>query len=335
MAEFYEKDFILVNLAILQQLKGPVPFDIYIERAPGAFTKVFKKDFYVDFDRIRKYIEEKKVQSFSVEKKDYDDYLKLVAKISHSFFEQAEKNTVEEIVSVVKDVADLTLLEVIEKNIVNEESVGYATNTIKGCLRTLGKDKNSLVRLLKLVSAHPYSFRHALTTAVFSLLLAKAAKIEGVRNLEILGLGALLHDIGMGLINTEIEDKKDLTPEEWKEIKSHPEVGKRMIEDIKNVPTEVKLIILQHHEQPNGNGYPNNLYGRDIFMLAKIVAIADTFCALILPRPYRDRVYSAYEAIDVMVYDRGKFDQKLVETFTTLFVPPKELLDNQKKKQAG
>ena len=51
---------------------------------------------------------------------------------------------------------------------------------------------------------------------------------------------------------------------------------------------------------------------------------------MILPRPYRDRVYTVYEAIDVMVYDRGKFDQKLVDLFATLFVNPKERLDKKK-----
>lgn len=332
MSEFYEKDFILINLSILQCLRGPIPFDIFIERAPGAYTKIFKKGFYVDFERIKKYSEQKNVHSFSVEKRDYEGYLALVARISHDFFENTEKNTVEEIVSVVKDVTDLALLEVIQKNVVTQESLTYASNAIKGCVTTLGRDKTSLVRLLKLISAHPYSFRHAISTAVFSLLLGKAAKMEGQRNLEILGLGALLHDIGMSLINAQVEDKKDISPEEWKNIKSHPEVGKRMIDDIKTIPTECKLIILQHHEQPNGNGYPNNLYGRDIYYLAKIVAIADTFCALILPRPYRDRAYTVYEAIDVMVYDRGKFDQKLVELFATIFIKPEEALKSNPKK---
>ncbi len=319
MAEFFEKDHIIINLSVLQSLQGPIPFDIFIERAPGAYTKVFKKDFFVDFDRVKKYNDEKKVTQFFVEKSDYEKYLKVVARASFEYFENSDDKTVEEIVSVVKDVADLSLLELMQKNIITAESISFATNTIKGCITTLGKDKTTLVRLLKLVAGHPYAFRHAISTTIFALLLGRAAKIVGQRNLEILGLGALLHDIGMSMIKQEIEDHKDLTAEEWKEIKSHPEMGKRMLEDIKNMPTECKLIILQHHEQPNGNGYPNGLYGRDIYFPAKIVAIADTFCALTLPRPYRERVYTAYEAIDVMIYDRGKFDQKLVETFTSLF----------------
>lgn len=330
MSEFFERDHIVINLTVLERLKGPIPFDIYIERAPGAYTKVFKKNFYVDFDRVKKYHDEKKVHNFYVEKKDYDDYLKVVASVSFEFFSNAGDKTVDEIVSVVKDVADLSLLHLIQKSVINQDSISYATNTIKGCITTLGKDKSSLIRLLKLISGHPYSFRHSISTTIFSLLLGRAAKIEGQRNLEILGLGALLHDIGMSMINSEIEDQKDLTSEEWKEIKSHPEIGKRMLEDIKNVPTETKLIVLQHHEQPNGNGYPNSLYGRDIYYLAKIVAIADTFCALTLPRPYRDRVYTVYEAMDVMVYDRGKFDQKLVETFSTIFIKPADALNKKK-----
>ena len=79
MSEFFEKDHIPINLTVLQRLHGPIPFDIFIERAPNAYTKIFKKNFYVDFDRVKKYNEEKKVHKFFVEKKDYDDYLKVVA----------------------------------------------------------------------------------------------------------------------------------------------------------------------------------------------------------------------------------------------------------------
>jgi putative nucleotidyltransferase with HDIG domain len=335
MSNIFDQDYIEVNLTIFQQMHGPLPFDIFLKRAEGAYTKVFKHGDQIDFHRIKKYVEDKGVTRFYVKKENYSHYLMMVAKISNVYFEKAKDRPTEEVISVVKDVADLAMLELIENKVVDQRSVSYATNLIKGCLSTMSKDHISLVKMLKMISNHPYSFRHALTTTVFSLLLARAAKITGQRNLEILGMGALLHDIGMSMISFNAEEKSELSPEEWKEIKSHPEIGKRIVESVRNLPTESKLIILQHHEQPNGNGYPNNLYGRDIYYLAKFVSIADTFTALILPRPYRSHVYDPHEALEVMWYDRGKFDQTLVETFTTIFMMTKPNKAAHPKKKAG
>lgn len=332
MGNIFDQNFIDINVTVLLEIIGPLPFDIFIRRAEDTFTKVSKKGDAADANRYKKYMDEKGVSTFSIKKEDYGAYLKYVAQVSNRFFESGGKRTTEEIISVVKDVADLVMLELVHNKVVDQRSVSYATNVIKGCLRTMEKDPISLVRILKLISYHPYAFRHALTTTVFALLLAKAEKLVGVRNLEVLGLGALMHDVGMSMLSFDPDTKTDLSPEEWKEIKMHPEVGKRMVENIKNIPTESKLIILQHHEQPNGNGYPNSLYNKEIYYFAKIVAIADTFTALILARPYRSQVYTPYEALEVMRYDRGKFDQQLVDSFSTIFIKTKALKNTGNKK---
>jgi hypothetical protein len=116
----------------------------------------------------------------------------------------------------------------------------------------------------------------------------------------------------MSRISFNTEEKSDLNAEEWREIKTHPELGKRLVDNVDGMPDEVKLIIGQHHEQPNGNGYPNHLYKNEIYYPAKIVTIADTFTALILPRTYRKKVYNQKEAIELLLYDRGRFDQNMV-----------------------
>ena len=79
----------------------------------------------------------------------------------------------------------------------------------------------------------------------------------------------------------------------------------------------------QPHEQPNGMGYPNGMHDRDIFIPSKIVAIADSFSALVSKRPYRMKPAEPLEALAIMRQDIGKFDVKLLNMFCTYFEQPK------------
>jgi HD-GYP domain-containing protein (c-di-GMP phosphodiesterase class II) len=154
---------------------------------------------------------------------------------------------------------------------------------------------------------------------MFALMLAKLEGLESEKTLTALGLGALLHDLGMSMIAFDAEDKEDLKPEEFKEVRRHPELGKRILDQFKSIPAEARTIVMQHHEQPNGSGYPNNMHGKEIYYLAKIVAIADSFSALVSKRPFREP-YSAAKALEVMSTDRGKFDDALLAKFMKIFI---------------
>lgn len=85
----------------------------------------------------------------------------------------------------------------------------------------------------------------------------------------------------------------------------------------------MRSIVIQHHEQPNGQGYPNGLHDKQIYHLAKIVSIGDCFSALISKRPYRD-AFTPIQAIAIMNEDRGKFDLKLLDLFSKIFVETKQ-----------
>src|SRR5690606_29186782 len=105
----------------------------------------------------------------------------------------------------------------------------------------------------------------------------------------------------------------------WKEMRTHPKLGLRMVEQTRNIPDEVRYIIYQHHEEPGGQGYPNGLRGPVIYYPAKIVALADAFSALISNRPYRP-AYSVEQAIHVIQSQRGKYDRDLVKILSAVFM---------------
>lgn len=124
---------------------------------------------------------------------------------------------------------------------------------------------------------------------------------------------ALLHDIGkMGVNNRILNEKGKLSEEDWREIKSHPSYGKKMLE--KTCFSEIGDWVCYHHERMDGSGY-YGLYGWEIPLAARIIAIADTYSAITTNREYRPR-RTHETALEIMKEAAGtQFDAELVSIF--------------------
>ena len=100
--------------------------------------------------------------------------------------------------------------------------------------------------------------------------------------LQELAMGAILHDVGKVMIPDSILLKATrLNAEEWDEMKRHPRHGFNVLRRCPGIPARVAHVAYQHHERANGSGYPRGLILTDT-SFAKIVAIADTYDAMIL-----------------------------------------------------
>lgn len=138
--------------------------------------------------------------------------------------------------------------------------------------------------------------------------------------LENLRYGAILHDVGKIHIPERIIFKAEpLTDEEWALIRRHPTVGAEMVRDIPYL-LEATPIIRHHHEQWDGNGYPDGLVGEQIPEGARILTIADAFDSMTLPRPFKS-ARSLQEAYDEIVSLSGvHYDPNVVETFQRAWI---------------
>ncbi|KAF0189340.1 MAG: response regulator containing a CheY-like receiver domain and an HD-GYP [Desulfobulbaceae bacterium] len=146
-------------------------------------------------------------------------------------------------------------------------------------------------------------------------------------NIEILTKSAPLHDIGkVGIPDYILLKPGKLTPEEWKIMKTHAEIGSKAIElaerDITR-PVEfltlAKEIAHWHHERWDGSGYPDGLVGDAIPISARLMALADVFDALINRRVYKDAMPFS-DAYDIIVAESGRqFDPDVVEAYRSLF----------------
>jgi len=198
--------------------------------------------------------------------------------------------------------------------------VTEAKSLIEEMVSFVSTDMAAVSSLLKLSSHDYYTYNHCVDVAVYSIVLAKKIFGEDKNLLMTAGLGGLLHDIGKRKISLTIINKKSaLTPEEWDEIKRHPTYGKEFLESIPSVPNEAQRIVVEHHENFDGTGYPVGLKGEDIHKMARVVSIADVFDALTTNRSYHKAI-SPEEALNTMFgMQPGKFDPTLFRSFNKNF----------------
>jgi len=191
------------------------------------------------------------------------------------------------------------------------------------------------VALGDLSSADGYAYRHAVNTTALGLLIGERLirqygyldweKKLRYNNVDIrllkLGLGLLLHDVGMLSVPESIIYKKGpLTKDEMDVMRQHPDVGARMFNSWAVSPL-VQAVIRRHHERWDGSGYPVGLEGENIHQLGRIAAVVDVYHAMISNRPHAP-ARPPEEAYKTICDGAGKsFDPLVVQVFCA-HVPP-------------
>lgn len=316
-----EIDYVGISTLVLKKYEGPLIFDVFIKRTQKDYTKIFKQGDTVDWKRLETY-ESKGVEFLFVTNYEYQIYLEHVEKLSIEMAKSGSDYTDDEAIDLLKEMVNYSMHEIMINHNINSRVMENTAKVVNGCVKGLHHDSKSLMKIVALMAAQPYMFKHSITVSILSVLLAKASGIESVPVLNLIGMGGFLHDIGVSQLTFDPEDEEILTAEQRREMWRHPEMGKRQLDSVKGVRSEVTDIILQHHEQPNGRGYPNGLRENEIYPPAKIVSIADAFSALITNRNHRKGL-PTLDALEVMRSDIGKFDDDLLLIFTEMLIQGK------------
>jgi diguanylate cyclase (GGDEF)-like protein len=159
-----------------------------------------------------------------------------------------------------------------------------------GRISGIGTRRSSLSDVYDMVSVvevkDPCTYGHSRRVGMYAVALAQKIGLLP-DELSVLSAAALLHDIGkVGIPNTVLNKKEELSKEDWEAIKAHPRLGANIISNIPNLAPTIAGI-LHHHERWDGTGYPEGLKGQEIPLEARILAIADSFEAMISTHSYR------------------------------------------------
>lgn len=158
---------------------------------------------------------------------------------------------------------------------------------------------------------------HVMRMTNISVVIAKYMGLDDVQR-ELLYITAPMHDVGkIGISDAILLKPGRLTVDEFEVMKTHTEIGARLLHGCDSLLEAARNIASSHHENWDGTGYPMGLKGEEIPVLARICSIADVFDALTSSRPYKD-AWDLEEAVDWIVGQSGiKFDPDVVRAFET------------------
>jgi putative nucleotidyltransferase with HDIG domain len=308
--------FYPISLKLLLEKEKPCPFDLYVQRSEDKFTKIYNKDDILDVERFQNYYDNKKVFSVYIIQEAYEQYKTIVDQAFIHLKIMTENSKPQEIMPHLEKIVDCLVLDIVGQGNIEDKVVYKAGSFVKTCVSILAQDSNQLAKLIRSFNNYDYCFKHSLIVSIMSIVVAKAAKVKNTKVLEIIALGGFLHDIA--LITDEFEKENTLKPQKMSDsIREHPTRSAEILMGFPDIPSEVIQIVAQHHEMPNGSGYPKGLYLNAIYYPARIVAIADRFSFLITPRENHNPM-KGFEAIVEMMQVKGAYDSQILVEFARL-----------------
>lgn len=188
------------------------------------------------------------------------------------------------------------------------------SNVIGEIIDQLFGSPNLIINLSDIRTTDNYTFSHCVNVAVLALTTAISMGFT-TSELQQIGLGTMLHDLGKTKIPLKILNKEgQLIPEERKEIEKHPKYGYDLAKLNNSIDNTSAKIIYQHHERINGQGYPEGINGEQIHIYSRLVAIVDVYDALVSDRPYR-KAYPPYKALQILEAEGDNFDLEILQKF--------------------
>lgn len=167
-------------------------------------------------------------------------------------------------------------------------------------------------------ASDPFTHGHSFRVSRYALRIARAMGMSS-RDLEMLEYAGLLHDIGKIAVQNDVLLKVGpLTEEEWRSLKSHPNVGADIVDQLKFL-REASDVIRSHHERPDGNGYPRGLKGDDVPLAARILNVVDAFDAMTSDRPYRKALPIERVIKELETYKGKQFDEQVATILLDLY----------------
>jgi HD-GYP domain-containing protein (c-di-GMP phosphodiesterase class II) len=214
---------------------------------------------------------------------------------------------------VVKENSKIIVKDLFE-NPRSGEKIQEVQGVVNNMIDSIIANKDTIHDLLSLRGFDYYTYTHSVNVGVLSVGLGVAINLKK-DDIEKLGMGAMLHDIGKSAIPSEILNKQGkLDDREFCIIQSHVYEGEKLLKENSRMPQESLPAVIQHHEKISGRGYPARLAEKEIMLFGRITAIADCYDAMTTTRPYRQALTPFY-ALATIAKETGNYDPELLRVF--------------------
>ncbi len=301
-----------------------IEFDLFLKSGSNGHSNyvLFSRGDELFSPERREELMNRKEQKLYISSKDTDKYLKYQEENLKHIIEDDTKSSLEKS-GVLYQVAENLMQELLDNPRSGqhiERTSAWVGNTVHHIL----ENEDTFSSLFKIITHDYQIYTHSINTSVIGLLFGRYLSLKP-EELNSLGMGLLLHDIGKVTVPLSIIKKRGkLTVNEFKEIKKHPKAGLELLDHRSDVDNLSLKIVMQHHENNDGTGYPYGIGGSDIHLLGHISRIIDAYDAMTTNRSYA----FAEKPFAVLAEMKNKmsncFDAELLREFIC-FLGPKEL----------
>lgn len=298
-----------------------VLFDVFVKIRKGRYMKILHAGDTFSKDRIEKYSEEKNVKEFFIKALDRKKYIRHCNHLANKLITKDLANSTSVKVGLLKSTAEKFLEEVhtegLKPNVVEQGK--EVVNTVYNMIDS----SEDLYKLLRDFSQFdPNSVAHSYLVCLFASMIVKEFEWSTQSTLETVAMASLFHDIGKIKLPPAIAVKKqsEMSPEEFEVYKQHPEFGAELVDGNPMVTQSMKHIIMQHHENSDGTGFPDGLKDPKLLTMSKILRVADYFANYVC-----EHDVTPTEALKAVLIDREnvkKFNGHVLEKFMMAFVDP-------------
>jgi HD-GYP domain-containing protein (c-di-GMP phosphodiesterase class II) len=301
---------------------GELPFNVHVKDPRGKLVLYGRKGIVITPEMHDKIV--KNNFPMYIEYTDLGTFIDY--KLNHIEHKINDPDTpIDKKQGLIKD-ASVSILQNVRQVGFTNDSARQSNALTKSVVDLIMQSPHSHNGLLSISTISSYLYDHALNTSTFAIMLGYLIYGESKKKLYLLGLGAMLMDIGMAKLNQSVVNKKgDLNPKELEYIRNHTSIGYEMLKD-KELPIYVADMALHHHERLDGSGYPDGLNGDRIRPYLRICAAADVYDALTSNRAFR-KPMTQLEAISFMLSHKKHFSMDVLHALMKLVLKDDRLIN--------
>jgi len=256
----YTKIYSPVKLTMVKAFSS-APNDIYIKINSEKYIKIFKENASIQMEELKKY-EDKKLKYFYIEKQEAKNFVNLMIDSYLELLKEVGEKDNEKIL----DIHDV-LIEVLSEYGLSEKVISLAKRSVELTIHMFSKNEKD-VKIVKKIFGHKkeYLTQHSILLAYISCAIIEQLPWNTPENKDKLVMASFLHDATIKDV-TLVEAEKS---EKIYNFKEHPYEASELIRSFDDIPFDVDKIIIEHHEKPDGSGFPRGMMASQLSPLSSI-----------------------------------------------------------------